>query len=203
MINKENILSRIEERCNETLCLNTAQVNKEIIGEVKNNINDIQSCFATIQKWGEEWNNVENVIHTVTISIKGKKDVQVGGKIITLSGHFFTHSMNLIPYKGNFILCDSWENMHYMNCRRTRTFSYTDIYNFLSTILRSTETGEIDDKDIINNFLNDDTYSNWENDYLRIIEEGEIAIRYDKDTITRMPDMYNLIPKLTFSTYEL
>jgi hypothetical protein len=193
------IISYIENRCNETLCLTSAELDKEVLDEVKTVT--LSSAFVLIEDWNKKWKGNRDVIHMFKLSIRGKKDINVGGRTITLPGHYFTHAFNLIEDRNNtFIFCDSWEHMHYMNCRKRR-FTYTELYEFLSTILRSIESGEIENKDIVDTFLNDDKATNWDTHYFDIVSQGYDAVRYSKDNITTLPDMYDLKLTLTIRTY--
>ena len=98
-----------------TLCIETADCNNA------NNLNFKQKVSNLI-----DWNELEdtftsNYIHTFLITVKADlKLKQTDGTDHVIRINIFNHSFVLLPLGNDtFTLCDSWEGIHFMNCRKT------------------------------------------------------------------------------------
>lgn len=100
-----------------------------------------------------------------------------------------------------FILCDSWERIHFMNCRKTKILSKKQIIQNITNII----DGTIPDEEF-NHMFNDDNNTNWPEDIQKLKVEGEDADIFSVDSMLksiRNPEYYNRKNSLTIEVYEL
>ena len=65
------------------------------------------------------------------------------------------------------------------------------------------ETKQFNDLDLLDYFLNDDYGNNWNDDYDKILQSGEVAEKYTKEFISKLPTyMYDLKPEILIEAYE-
>ena len=190
------------KNCDDTLCLITSKPELTKFYEISSKSN-IDDCINTFQEWREEFRNTKKTyLFRIEIRIKGK--YMVGSK--ELKGNFFTHSFNLIniPSTGNikFRYCDSWQGIHFINCR-DKLFSISKIILYIVMILETAETKQFNDLDLLDYFLNDDDGNNWSDDYEKVLQSGEVAEKYTKEFISKLPTyMYDLKPEILIEAYE-
>lgn len=80
-----------------------------------------------------------------------------------------------------FILCDSWEGIHFMNCRKTKILSKNQIIQNITKIMDGTITNEEFD-----NMFNNDDNTNWLEDRQKLEEEGQEANIFSADLILHL-----------------
>jgi hypothetical protein len=175
-INK--LVSFIQNRCdNNTLCLETCNYSNcfENIYEDSNEIKNYEQCIRVINDWRNKSELFENInIHSIVIKYTAKQNIM--NKVRKV--YPFTHGFNLININNNeFLFCDSWEAIHFMNCR-TKTYNYEELYNLLVDIL--TPNNNIEN---IDNFFNDENKSNWNEEINRLKSIGEWTQNYDSTKI--------------------
>mgnify|MGYP005988300333 CR=1 FL=1 len=183
---------------NNTLCIDTANCSKSENVNLKHKITNLT-----------EWDNLEdtftsNYIHSFLITIKSELKLKLANgteRIIKIN--IFHHSFVLLPLGDDkFILCDSWEGIHFMNCRKTKILSKNQIIQNITKIMDGTITNEEFD-----NMFNNDDNTNWLEDRQKLEEEGQEANIFSADLILkgiRNHDEYNNRNNyLTIKVYEL
>ncbi len=199
----ESLIQKIENNCqDDTLCLNTSKLKFKVTELVKNEENSLEQCFQIFSNWKE--NIFIDELYSFEIRILG--DFPIAGSRPIKNASLFSHAFNLIPVqkgdKVKFKFCDSWENIHFMNCRK-KLFSPKKVFKFIEEMLNIFKKERIDEIDLFDTFLNDDDKTDWEEDYQKILKTGEEVEIYTKETITSLPkNMENLKIKFSIITYE-
>lgn len=177
-INK--LVSFIENRCaNNTLCLETCNYSNcfEKIYEDTNQDKTFEQCIEVINNWKNKSELFENInIHSIIIKYTAKQNIM--NKVRKV--YPFTHGFNLININNNeFLFCDSWEAIHFMNCR-TKIYNYEEVYNLLVDILTPNPYRDIEN---IDNFFNDERKTNWNEEINRLKSIGEWTQNYNSTNI--------------------
>jgi hypothetical protein len=212
--NLETIISKkiqklktyIENRCGDnSLCLDTCEYNEclDLIYSRDNNKGNKtkEECLAILEDWQSNTDilNNENYIQSISIFISGTiNNIKNMG--------LFTHGFNLINLgiidgESKFILCDSWEGMHLMKCRK----NIVNLQEIIDVIVGLLELNV----DIISKFddlFNDELKTNWENETKLLKEMGmdtetyssEKRLKFLKDTTVT-----DIVYKLDIKTYTL
>ena len=212
--NLETIISKkmqqiknIESRCGEnSLCIETCEYEDclDMIYPNDNNNNKggyktKKECLAILDHWKSHTDIFSgNNIQSISIFITGDTDKM---KSIGL----FTHGFNLInlgfiddEYK--FILCDSWEGIHLMKCRKV--FNLEQIVEVIVGLLELNEdiTSKFDD------LFNNESKTNWEEEIQLLKDMGEYTQTYSSDEIIQSlanKNITNIKYKLDIKTYNL
>jgi len=177
----------------DTLCISTGECNS------------LENIFETnnINEWKEhEEYFSSNYIHSFIISIPGLKTLILkNGLEKKINVPIFHHSFIILPYDNStFRICDSWEGIHFMNCRE-KILTSNQIVNYINEIFNGSITNED-----FNYMFNDDYNTNWENDIKRIEEMGEYSTNFSADKlldgVRKMEQYENIKKKLVIKVFD-
>ena len=187
-----------DKSTNNTLCIDTANCSKSENLKLIHQITDLT-------EWGKLENTfTTNYIHSfrITITADFKFKLANGTERMRKNAKLFNHAFVLLPLGDDkFILCDSWERIHFMNCRKTKILSKKQIIQNITNII----DGTIPDEEF-NHMFNDDNNTNWPEDIQKLKVEGEDADIFSVDSMLksiRNPEYYNRKNSLTIEVYEL
>ena len=177
----------------DTLCISTGECNL------------LENVFQTnnINEWKdhEEYFS-SNYIHSFFITIPAFKTLVLkNGLEKKINFNIFHHAFILLPVDNNaFKICDSWEGIHFMNCRN-KILTSNQIVNNINKIF----DGTISNNDF-DYMFNDDDNTNWENDIKRIEEMGEDSTSFSADELlndARKMETYQIInKKITIKIFD-
>jgi hypothetical protein len=149
----------MEQSGENTLCVDTADCRDS---------DDYTLVYSTsdLNAWREQTTMfAKDHIHTITITASSYTNIALpNGKPYRMKTHPFHHSFVLLPNTDSFVICDSWEGVHTMNCRPI-ALNKDDIIRCIHGILDGTITD-----DEFNAMFNDG--HNWSDDIARLRESG-------------------------------
>ena len=185
-----------DKSTNNTLCIDTANCSKSENLKLINRITDLT-----------EWDKLEtfttNYIHSfrITITADSKFKLANGTEHTRKKVKLFHHAFVLLPLGDDkFILCDSWEGIHFMNCRKTKILFKDQIIQNITKIIDGTITDEE-----FNHMFNNDNNTNWSEDIQKLKDEGEYADIFSADSMLKsiQEEYDNRKNSLTIEVYEL
>ena len=212
--NLETIISKkiqklktyIENRCGDnSLCLETCEYNEclDLIYSRDNNKGNKtkEECLEILEDWQSNTDilNNENYIQSISIFIRGTRyNIKNMG--------LFTHGFNLINLgiidgESKFILCDSWEGIHLMKCRKN-VYNLQEIIDVIVGLLEL-------NVEIISKFddlFNDELKTNWENETKLLEDMGMDTDTYSSEkrlNFLKDATVTDTVYKLDIKTYKL
>lgn len=169
----------------DTLCISTSECNSLENVFQTNNIN--------------EWKNHEeyfssNYIHSFFISIPALQTLSLkNGTEKKIKLNIFHHAFIILPFENDtFKICDSWEGIHFMNCRE-KILTSDQIVNYINGIFDGNITNE--DFDYM---FNNDNNDNWKDDIEKMEEMGEVSNDFSADELlknVRKMEKYQILKK--------
>jgi len=174
-----------------TLCVDTADCRDS---------NDYTLVYSTpdLNAWREHTEVfTSDHIHTITITLSSYKEITLpNGKPYRMKIRPFHHSFVLLPLDNySFALCDSWEGVHYMNCRRI-ALTKDGIIQRIESIL----DGSITNEDF--NELFDDG-NNWVDEIQRLQKNGIDTQTFSADSILQsLRNLDDFTKKVTINVYR-
>lgn len=185
-----------DKSTNNTLCIDTANCSKSENLKLIDRKTDLT-----------EWDKLENTfttnyIHSFRITITSDfKFKLANGTDRIRKAKLFNHAFVLLPLGDDkFILCDSWEGIHFMNCRKTKILFKDQIIENITKIIDGTITDEE-----FNHMFNNDNNTNWSEDIQKLKDEGEYADIFSADSMLKsiQEEYDNRKNSLTIEVYEL
>ena len=152
----------------DTLCISTSECNL------------LDNVFQTnnINQWKEhEEYFSSNYIHSFFISIPAIKILTLkNGLEKKINMNIFHHAFIVLPFENDmFKICDSWEGIHFMNCRE-KILTSEQIVNYINSIF----DGNISNENF-NYMFNDDNNNNWQDDIQKIEDMGDYFTNFSPD----------------------